>query len=117
VGEMDACLWQARAALYAFAEQFDAGVFESGPLIKPYRLRCNHVVRDMGERVVMAALKVCGAHAYVRDKPLERVVRDSLAGLVMKEKNDQLAQQLGALALSGARAELSPQSEPAHALA
>lgn len=101
VGEIDTMIWRAREAVLAYADKYDAGTMDREEMSKN-QTRCNHVVHEMGEQVVLAALKVCGAHAYVTGKALERIFRDILAGSVMKEKNDQLAQGLGARILSGA---------------
>jgi alkylation response protein AidB-like acyl-CoA dehydrogenase len=49
----------------------------------------------MCEEVAMESMKVCGAHAYVRNRPLERIYRDLTGCVVMAWKTDSLAQQVG----------------------
>lgn len=56
-------------------------------------------MRRMSEEVAMGVMKVCGAHAYVKTRPLERIVRDLIGGNVMAWKTDQLAMTLGQGAL------------------
>jgi alkylation response protein AidB-like acyl-CoA dehydrogenase len=62
-------------------------------------LRTTFHVRRMTEEVALGAMKVCGAHAYVRSRPLERIVRDMFGGIVMAAKTDQMQQLLGRGAL------------------
>ena len=56
-------------------------------------------LRRMSEEVSQGAMKVCGAHAYVRQKPLERIFRDMVGGNVMAWKTDELQLSLGLAAL------------------
>ena len=56
-------------------------------------------MRRMSEEVAMGVMKVCGAHGYVKARPLERIVRDLIGGNVMAWKTDQLAMTLGQGAL------------------
>ncbi len=56
-------------------------------------------MRRMAEEVAMGSMKTCGAHAYVRDRPLERIFRDLTGGVVMAWKTDSLVQTLGQGAL------------------
>lgn len=56
-------------------------------------------LRRMTEEVALGAMKVCGAHAYVRGRPLERIFRDLMGGVVMAWKTDELLQTLGRGAL------------------
>jgi alkylation response protein AidB-like acyl-CoA dehydrogenase len=44
-------------------------------------------------------MRVCGAHAYVRSRPLERIFRDMVGGNVMAWKTDELQHSLGLAAL------------------
>lgn len=62
-------------------------------------VRTVYHLRRMTEEVGMGAMKVCGAHAYVRGRPLERIFRDLMGGVVMAWKTDELAQTLGRGAL------------------
>ena len=56
-------------------------------------------LRRMTEEVALGTMKVCGAHAYVRGRPLERIYRDLTGCIVMAWKTDQLQGQLGLGAL------------------
>jgi alkylation response protein AidB-like acyl-CoA dehydrogenase len=56
-------------------------------------------LRRMSEEVALGCMKVCGAHAYVRGRPLERIYRDLTGCIVMAWKTDLLKQQLGLGAL------------------
>jgi alkylation response protein AidB-like acyl-CoA dehydrogenase len=97
IGRMDHAMWVGRETLYAFARKVDSGThpFTDVDAIRRERVRLTYQVRLTAEQVALDALKVCGAHAYVQSRPLERIFRDALAGIVMKEKNDQLVQLLG----------------------
>jgi len=53
----------------------------------------------MSEEVSAGAMRVCGAHAYVRNRPLERIYRDMVGGNVMAWKTDELLHSLGLSAL------------------
>jgi alkylation response protein AidB-like acyl-CoA dehydrogenase len=53
----------------------------------------------MAEEVTLGCMKVCGAHAYVRGRPLERIYRDLTGCVAMAWKTDLLKQQLGLGAL------------------
>jgi alkylation response protein AidB-like acyl-CoA dehydrogenase len=53
----------------------------------------------MSEELAQGSMKVCGAHAYVKSKPLERIFRDMIGGNVMAWKTDELQISLGQGAL------------------
>ncbi len=53
----------------------------------------------MSEEVAQSSMRVCGAHAYVKDRALERIFRDMIGGNVMALKTEQMAQSLGKGAL------------------
>jgi alkylation response protein AidB-like acyl-CoA dehydrogenase len=58
-------------------------------------VRTVYHLRRMGEEVASGAMRVCGAHAYTKNRPLERIVRDLVGGNVMAWKTTQLLQTLG----------------------
>jgi alkylation response protein AidB-like acyl-CoA dehydrogenase len=62
-------------------------------------VRTLYHLRRMSEEVSMGAMKVCGAHGFVTSQPLERIFRDSVGGIVMAWKTDQLQHTLGVGAL------------------
>jgi alkylation response protein AidB-like acyl-CoA dehydrogenase len=73
--------------------------FPSAQDFTRHLVRTVYHLRRMSEEVALGAMKVCGAHAYVRTRPLERIVRDLLGGVVMAWKTDELVQTLGRGAL------------------
>lgn len=62
-------------------------------------IRTVYHLRRMSEEVSAGAMKVCGAHAYVKASPLERIFRDMVGGNVMAWKTDELQLSLGQGAL------------------
>jgi alkylation response protein AidB-like acyl-CoA dehydrogenase len=62
-------------------------------------VRTVYHLRRMSEEVSAGAMKVCGAHAYVKASPLERIFRDMVGGNVMAWKTDELQLALGQGAL------------------
>lgn len=62
-------------------------------------VRTVYHLRRMSEEVAQATMRVCGAHAYVKGHPLERIYRDMVGGNVMAWKTDQLQLLLGQGAL------------------
>ncbi len=73
--------------------------FDSVQEFTRYLVRTVYHLRRMSEEVSQGAMKVCGAHAYVRNRPLERIFRDMVGGNVMAWKTDELQQTLGIGAL------------------
>jgi alkylation response protein AidB-like acyl-CoA dehydrogenase len=69
--------------------------FENVADFTRYLVRTVYHLRRMSEEVSQGAMKVCGAHAYVRNRPLERIFRDMVGGNVMAWKTDELQQTLG----------------------
>jgi alkylation response protein AidB-like acyl-CoA dehydrogenase len=98
VGEMDHWLGTARTVFYDTVRQVDAP-FPDGQAFTRHLVRTVYHLRRMTEEVGMGAMKVCGAHAYVRARPLERIFRDLIGGVVMAWKTGELAQTLGRGAL------------------
>ena len=62
-------------------------------------VRTVYHLRRMSEEVSQGVMKVCGAHAYVKNRPLERIFRDMVGGNVMAWKTDELMHSLGLSAL------------------
>jgi alkylation response protein AidB-like acyl-CoA dehydrogenase len=98
IGEMDAWLSSGRVVLYDMARH--AGdQFASTNEFNRAMVRTIYHLRRMCEEVSAGAMRVCGAHAYVRSRPLERIFRDMVGSNVMAWKTDQLRQTLGMAAL------------------
>lgn len=98
VGEMDAWLHSGRVILYDTIRSLDSA-YPSPQEFTRAITRCVYHLRRMSEEVAAGAMKVCGAHAYVRAKPLERIFRDMVGGNVMAWKTDELRLNLGLAAL------------------
>ena len=62
-------------------------------------VRAVYHLRRMSEEIAQDSLRICGAHAYVSGRPLERIFRDLVGANVMAWKTDQLVQMLGLGAL------------------
>jgi alkylation response protein AidB-like acyl-CoA dehydrogenase len=62
-------------------------------------VRTVYHLRLMSEGIAQDSLRICGAHAYVSGRPLERIFRDLVGANVMAWKTDQLVQMLGLGAL------------------
>ncbi len=95
IGNMDHWLGTGRDLLSAVVARLDAG--EDVPTRDLVRTLFH--LRRMSEEVSMGAMKVCGAHGYVKAQRLERIFRDLVGGVVMAWKTDQLQQTLGVGAL------------------
>lgn len=98
IGELDHWLETGRTVLYD-AVRRSAQPF---PTVHEYNrtiVRTVYHLRRMSEEVSAGAMRVCGAHAYVRSRPLERIFRDMVGGNVMAWKTDELRQTLGMGAL------------------
>lgn len=98
IGNMDHWLGTARVLLYQMVDSL-ATPYPSTHEFTRSITRTVYHLRRMSEEVALGAMKVCGAHAYVRNRPLERIVRDMIGGNVMAWKTDQLALTLGRGAL------------------
>jgi len=98
IGEMQHWLETGRIMLYDMARRLDEP-FESPQAFIRQMLLTTYHLRRMSEEVSQGAMKVCGAHAYVRAKPLERIFRDMVGGNVMAWKTDELRLSLGQGAL------------------
>ncbi len=98
IGNMEHWLETGRTVLYDTVRRLDTP-FESPTMFTRQLVRTVYHLRRMSEEVGMGAMKVCGAHAYVRTRPLERIFRDLMGGVVMAWKTDELEQTLGRGAL------------------
>ncbi|MEX2080539.1 MAG: acyl-CoA dehydrogenase family protein [Dehalococcoidia bacterium] len=98
IGNMDHWLRSGRAIFYDTVRRLETP-FESPQEFTHHMVLTVYHLRRMSEEVAMGSMKVCGAHAYVRSRPLERIFRDLTGGIVMAWKTDQLLQTLGRGAL------------------
>jgi alkylation response protein AidB-like acyl-CoA dehydrogenase len=98
IGNMEHWLETGRTILYDTVRRLD-GEFESQQEFTRHLVRTVYHLRRMSEEVSAGAMRTCGAHAYVRSKPLERIYRDMVGGNVMAWKTDELQLSLGQGAL------------------
>lgn len=98
IGVMDHWIGTGRVVLYDMARSLSQPFADAQDFARAMTRTVYHL-RRMSEEVAQGAMKVCGAHAYVRTRPLERIVRDLIGGNVMAWKTDQLAMMLGQGAL------------------
>lgn len=98
IGNMEHWLETGRTVFYDTVRRVDE-TFPSPQAFTRQLVRTVYHLRRMTEAVGMGAMKVCGAHAYVRGRPLERIFRDLMGGVVMAWKTDELVQTLGRGAL------------------
>lgn len=98
IGNMEHWLETGRTIFYDTVRRLDEP-FPSTAAFTRQLVRTVYHLRRMSEEVGLGAMKVCGAHAYVRNRPLERIFRDLMGGVVMAWKTDELVQTLGRGAL------------------
>jgi alkylation response protein AidB-like acyl-CoA dehydrogenase len=98
IGYMDHWLETGRVVLYDMVRSLDS-TFETPQQFTRKVTRSIYHLRRMGEEIALGSMKVCGAHAYVKKRPMERMVRDLIGGNVMAWKTDHLAMTLGQGAL------------------
>ncbi len=98
IGHMEHWLETGRSLLYDTVARLDTP-FPSAQAFTRHLVRTVYHLRRMVEEVMLGAMKTCGAHAYVRSRPLERIARDMMGGVVMAWKTDELVQVLGRGAL------------------
>ncbi|OAI42261.1 hypothetical protein AYO38_11565 [bacterium SCGC AG-212-C10] len=99
IGNMDHWLETGRTILYDTTRSLESRTFASPQEFTRHIVRTIYHLRRMGEEVAEGSMKVCGAHAYVKNRPLERIFRDMVGGNVMAWKTDELQQTLGVGAL------------------
>jgi len=98
LGAMDHWLETGRTVLYDTIARLETP-FPSAAAFSRHVARTIYHVRRMSEEVGMGAMQLCGAHGYLRRRPLERIFRDLMAGVVMQIKTPEFAQGLGRGAL------------------
>jgi alkylation response protein AidB-like acyl-CoA dehydrogenase len=98
IGNMDHWLESGRVILYDTVNRLDSH-FETPQDFIRVMARTTYHLRRMSEEIAQGSMKVCGAHAYVKSKPLERIFRDMVGGNVMAWKTDELQISLGQGAL------------------
>ncbi|MCC7088102.1 MAG: acyl-CoA/acyl-ACP dehydrogenase [Dehalococcoidia bacterium] len=98
IGNMEHWLETGRIVLYDTIRRLETP-FESSQAFTRHLVRTVYHLRRMSEEVSAGAMRVCGAHAYVRNRPLERIYRDMVGGNVMAWKTDELLHSLGLSAL------------------
>ena len=98
LGTMEHWLSSGRTMLYETVGSL-ATPFESAQAFTRHLVGTVYHLRLMGEAVAATAMRVCGAHAYVRGRALERIVRDLIGCNVMAWKTSELQQMLGRAAL------------------
>ena len=98
IGHMDHWLETGRTVFYDTVRRM-AAPFPSQHEFTRVMVRTVYHLRRMSEEVSSTAMRVCGAHAYTRNRPLERIFRDMVGGNVMAWKTTQLLQTLGRGAL------------------
>ena len=94
IGEMDHWLETGRTVLYDMVGRLDEP-FPSPQEFTRHLARTVYHLRRMSEEVSAGAMRVCGAHAYVRGRSIERIFRDMVGSNVMAWKTDQLKLLLG----------------------
>jgi alkylation response protein AidB-like acyl-CoA dehydrogenase len=98
IGNMDHWLETGRIVLYDTVRRLDEHFDTPQDFIRTMA-RTTYHLRRMSEELAQGSMKVCGAHAYVKSKPLERIFRDMIGGNVMAWKTDELQISLGQGAL------------------
>lgn len=98
IGHMDHWIGTGDSLLYDFISKL-AAPRENPEMFVQELTRTTYHLRRMSEEVAQVAMRVCGAHAYVKDRALERIFRDMIGGNVMALKTEQMAQSLGKGAL------------------
>lgn len=94
IGNMEHWLETGRIVLYECVDRLETP-FESPQAFTRHLVRTVYHLRRMSEEVSAGAMRTCGAHAYVKNRPLERIFRDMVGGNVMAWKTDELMHALG----------------------
>lgn len=98
IGHMEHWLETGRIVLADTVRRLETP-FEDPQAFTRHMVRTVYHLRRMSEEVSAGAMRVCGAHAYVKSRPLERIYRDMVGGNVMAWKTDELVHSLGLSAL------------------
>ncbi|MGN4126418.1 acyl-CoA dehydrogenase family protein [Lysinibacillus sphaericus] len=94
VGEMKVLCDQAETALNAFVQRMENKEVDMVSTLEVKVMACQTALR-----VAEIGLKVCGGHAYSANTPIERYIRDSMAGTVMGPTPDVLKELIGKIVL------------------
>ncbi|WP_107947206.1 acyl-CoA dehydrogenase family protein [Lysinibacillus parviboronicapiens] len=94
VGEMKVLCDQAETALNAFVQRMENKEIDMVSTLEVKVMACQMVLS-----VAEIGLKVCGGHAYSANTPIERYIRDSMAGTVMGPTPDVLKELIGKIVL------------------
>jgi alkylation response protein AidB-like acyl-CoA dehydrogenase len=98
IGNMEHWLETGRTILYDTVKRIETPFATPQAYIRHISRTVYHL-RRMSEEVSAGAMRTCGAHAYVRNRSLERIFRDMVGGNVMAWKTDELQLALGQGAL------------------
>lgn len=98
IGHMAHWIDTSRILFYDFIDRVEQGVL-SKEEEAVFMTRTTFHLRRMSEEVAQLSMRVCGAHAFVKTRPLERIVRDLIGCNVMSQKTEELAHALGKNAL------------------
>ncbi len=96
IGEMNAVLESARQLLYEAARMRGAEDRRAKTLAMN---RAKYAASEAGVAIAQLALRLCGGRGILKAFPLERHLRDAMAGPVMPPSNDRCLETIGKLAL------------------
>lgn len=96
IGEMNTILESARQLLYEAARVRAAGDRHAKTLAMN---RAKYSATEAGVAITQLALRLCGGRGILKSFPLERHLRDAMAGPVMPPSNDRCLETIGKLAL------------------
>src|SRR5574341_1193696 len=96
IGEMNTILESARQLLYEAARMRGAEDRRAKTLAMN---RAKYAASEAGVAIGQLALRLCGGRGILKAFPLERHLRDAMAGPVMPPSNDRCLETIGKLAL------------------
>ncbi len=96
VGQMNTVLESARQLLYEAARLRGAEDRRAKTLAMN---RAKYAASEAGVAITQLALRLCGGRGILKTFPLERHLRDAMAGPVMPPSNDRCLETIGKLAL------------------
>ena len=96
IGEMNTILESARQLLYEAARMRGAEDRRAKTLAMN---RAKYAASEAGVAISQLALRLCGGRGILKAFPLERHLRDAMAGPVMPPSNDRCLETIGKLAL------------------
>lgn len=94
IGEIKVLCDQAETALNVFVQRMEKREVDMVSTLEVKVMACQTVLQ-----VAELGLKVCGGHAYSANTPIERYIRDSMAGTVMGPTPDVLKELIGKIVL------------------